>query len=96
MPPCGALQREPVPTPAHRMIGYDHGMPKMIAVTSTNVQQVGYAAAERELHVQFKSSPKIYVYEDVPRAVFEQLLTAPSIGSFVNQQIKGTYAFHTA
>lgn len=72
-------------------------MPEMIAVASTNIQQVGYAEAERALYVRFKSSPdRLYVYEDVPRAVFDDLLAAPSIGAFVNQQIKGTYAFHTA
>ncbi|HET9620939.1 MAG TPA: KTSC domain-containing protein [Kofleriaceae bacterium] len=70
-------------------------MPKMIAVSSTSVQRVGYATAERELHVQFKSSDTIYIYEGVPRAIFEQLLAAPSIGTFVNQQIKDAYAFHT-
>jgi hypothetical protein len=72
-------------------------MPEMIAVASTNIHQVGYVAAKRELYVQFKSSPdRVYVYEDVPRTVFDDLLAAPSKGTFVNQQIKGAYAFHTA
>jgi hypothetical protein len=80
-----------------RKIGYDLGMPEMIAVASTTVQQVGYAERERALYVQFKSSPdRTYVYQGVPRSVFDDLLAAPSIGAFVNQQIKGTYAFHTA
>lgn len=69
-------------------------MPKMTPVTSSTVARVGYAAKAHELHVQFTSSPKIYVYERVPAAVYEQLLAAPSKGTFVNQQIKGTYAFH--
>ena len=68
----------------------------MISVTSSTVNRVGYVADALELHVQFKSSAKIYVYEGVPPAVFERLLAAPSKGTFVNQQVKGTYAFHLA
>lgn len=71
-------------------------MPRMIPVTSSTVALVGYVTDAHELHVQFKSSPRIYVYEDVPHAVYEDLLAAPSKGAFVNRQIKGTYGFHIA
>ena len=71
-------------------------MPEMIAVASSNIHRVGYVETEHALYVQFKTSlDKTYIYEDVPRPVFEALLAAPSKGTFVNQQIKGTYAYHT-
>ena len=67
-------------------------MPEMIYVDSSNVEAIGYEEEARELHVRFVSGG-YYIYQDVPRQVFDGLLNAPSKGSFLNREIKGVYQF---
>lgn len=67
-------------------------MPEMIYVDSSNVEAIGYDDYTQQLHVQFVSSG-LYIYSDVPRFVFEDLLNAPSKGSFINREVKGVYQF---
>jgi hypothetical protein len=66
---------------------------EMIPVVSSNVGKVGYDASAQVLHVQYLNN-RTYVYSDVPEAVFQELLSAPSTGSFLNRVVKGTYAYH--
>ena len=65
-------------------------MPEMIFVDSSNIEAIGYDGDTQELHVQFLSGA-CYIYNDVPAAVFEDLMNAPSKGSFLNREVKGTY-----
>lgn len=67
-------------------------MPEMQFVDSSNVEQLGYDADRMELHVLFKNGA-LYVYSDVPAPVFEDLLVAPSVGSFLNREIKNVYSY---
>ena len=67
-------------------------MPEMAYVDSSNIEQVGYDADNMELHVVFKDS-SLYVYRDVPVQIYEELLGAPSKGSFLNRAIKGVYEY---
>jgi len=67
-------------------------MPEMVYVESSNIEAVGYDEASQELHVQFLSGG-YYVYNGVPRDVFDQLMAAPSKGSFLNREIKSVYTF---
>lgn len=67
-------------------------MPDMIYVDSSNVEAIGYEDSAMELHVQFVGG-SLYVYHDVPREVYEDLMVAPSKGSFLNRVIKGVYQF---
>ena len=61
----------------------------MQEVESTLISAVGYQG--EELFVRFKTTKRLYKYEDVPRAVFNELLAAPSIGRYFLQKIKGAY-----
>ena len=61
----------------------------MVPVASSCVESVGYDENDHELHVRFTSGSE-YVYKDVPRIMFDSLLTAPSKGRFING-IKGIY-----
>ena len=65
-------------------------MPEMIYVDSSNIEAVGYDDDTQELHVQFLSSG-YYIYSDVPREIFDDLINAPSKGSFLNREVKGIY-----
>jgi hypothetical protein len=58
-----------------------------IAVESSSVRAVGYDPATFELEIEFHNG-RSYRYQRVPIAAFRLLLQAPSIGEFVNEQIK--------
>ncbi len=61
-------------------------------VSSTNLASVGYDPILRTLEVEFRNG-HIYQYESVPPSVVRDLLRAPSIGRFLNQNIKRRYPF---
>jgi hypothetical protein len=65
-------------------------MPNMIRVESSSVRAIGYDDATQRLHIQYRTGTH-YIYYGVPRRVFDELLTAPSKGSFVNRQVKNVY-----
>jgi len=67
-------------------------MPEMTAVDSSNLESVGYDEANRELYVRFLDN-QTYVYSEVPPQLYEELLQAPSKGSFLNRAIKGAYIY---
>ena len=67
-------------------------MPEMIYVDSSNIEAIGYDEGTLELHVQFLSGG-YYIYRDVPRQIFDDLMSAPSKGSFLNREVKGVYQF---
>jgi hypothetical protein len=67
-------------------------LPEMIAVSSSNVESIGYDENIESLYVKFING-SIYEYKNVPKMVFEQLLFAPSIGSYMHRNIKGSFAY---
>jgi hypothetical protein len=67
-------------------------MPHMTPVDSSNIESVGYDTSNRELHVRFLGN-RTYVYSDVPAELYEELLRAPSKGSFLNRAVKGAYGY---
>lgn len=67
-------------------------MPEMTYVDSSNIEAIGYDDNTQELHVQFLSGG-YYIYHDVPRQIFDNLMSAPSKGSFLNREIKRVYQF---
>jgi hypothetical protein len=67
-------------------------MPDMTYVDSSNIEQVGYDSDNVELHVRFKNGD-LYVYRNVPVQIYEELLGAPSKGSYLNREIKDTYEY---
>ena len=59
-------------------------MPQMTKIRSASVAAVGYDEGRHELSVTFVSGDT-YVYAMVPPSVYRALLTAESVGRFVNQ-----------
>ena len=57
------------------------------SVTSSNVAAVAYDDASSTLGVRFLNGTE-YHYTGVPRDVYEGLLSASSVGTYLNQQIK--------
>lgn len=64
----------------------------MLPVVSSNVESIGYDEGTQTLRVRFLSGSE-YDYKNVPVMEFEQLKNAPSVGSYLNRNIKGNYAY---
>lgn len=67
-------------------------MVEMIPVSSSNIAALGYDKDDEIVHVQFLNG-STYIYKGVPDFEFEQLKTAPSIGSYFNRNFKNVYAY---
>jgi hypothetical protein len=65
---------------------------RVAAVESTALTTVGYDQDRELLQVEFRGRA-IYHYFGVPAAVHQELLSAPSKGSYFNQAIRGRFAF---
>lgn len=60
---------------------------EMRPVVSSNIASVGYREDLLVLAVRFMSG-SFYIYEGVPLHVYEEMITAPSVGSYFNNKIK--------
>ena len=61
-------------------------------VKSSAIRSVGYDAADWVLQVEFLGG-KVYNYFRVPPDEHAKLMAAPSIGGYVNSEIKPYYEF---
>ncbi len=61
-------------------------------VVSSAVDRVAYAPESRTLDIWYRGGSR-YTYFDVPTEVYRALLAAPSVGAFVNAQVKDAYRF---
>ena len=60
-------------------------------VDSTAISRVEYDPADKELLVTFRPSRETYTYFHVPPETYEDLLNAPSLGTFFNEHIRENY-----
>ena len=70
-------------------------MPEMQPVSSSNIAAVGYDAESQSVYIQFLNG-STYVYKGVPEHEFENLRTAPSVGSYLNRNYKNVYPYERA
>jgi hypothetical protein len=56
-------------------------------VSSSVIESIGYDDKERVLEVKFRNG-RVYQYFLVPRATFEKLMRAESVGSYFNLQVR--------
>ena len=61
-------------------------------VTSSNVAAVGYDPNTMTLEVEFRNGA-VYQYFDVPETVYHDLVSASSVGRYLNQNIKASYRY---
>jgi KTSC domain len=61
-------------------------------VASSNIVSIGYDEPSQTLEIEF-SNGTVYQYFNVGMALFEQLMSAPSKGQFLNVYIKNAYPF---
>jgi KTSC domain len=67
-------------------------MMQMQRVNSSNVAAVGYDEDSQTLQVEFNNG-STYQYFDVPKIVFDDLISAGSVGSYLNAHIRGSFRF---
>ncbi|NQU80463.1 MAG: KTSC domain-containing protein [Bacteroidetes bacterium] len=67
-------------------------LPEMQPVSSSNIDSVGYDESSEILYIRFLNG-SLYIYKNVSLLVYEQLLSAPSLGSYMHRNIKGAYAY---
>jgi len=67
-------------------------LPEMIPVQSSNVASVGYDVSTQTVYVEFLNG-SIYMYKGVIQIEFENLKTAPSVGSYFNRNFKNVYPY---
>lgn len=65
-------------------------LPEMKPVESSNIKAIGYDAAKRHLHVQFKSGGH-YRYEDVAPHIHADFMAADSKGSHFASNLAGKF-----
>ncbi|QKT07315.1 KTSC domain-containing protein [Gordonia sp. X0973] len=63
-----------------------------IAVSSTNLNSVGYDEQSMTLEVEFKNG-SLYQYFDVPAAAYQELVGASSVGRYFTQNIRNAYRY---
>jgi len=64
----------------------------MHPVTSSNLVAVGYDKEGQLLHVEFKNG-LTYAYQGVPDQLYQDLLSAESLGSFFHKNIRTDYPY---
>ena len=61
-------------------------------VSSSMINCIGYNQEDALLEVEF-SNGTVYQYKDVPLDIFSNLMSANSIGKYLNENIKDVYSF---
>ena len=64
---------------------------EMQSVKSSLLDKVGYDPEAKVLAVQMNYSSDVYLYQNVPQDIFDDLLAADSKGAFYVKKIKGQY-----
>lgn len=67
-------------------------VPDMFPVSSSNVAEVGYDENTQTMYVRFLNQ-SMYIYKGVPLNEFENLLNAPSVGSYLHRNFKNVYPY---
>jgi len=63
-----------------------------IPVSSSNVATVGYDSETQTLIIEFNNGG-VYQYFDVSQDIYEALISADSVGKYLNANIKGYYRY---
>lgn len=63
-----------------------------VSVSSSNIASVGHDESSQTLEVEFLNGA-VYEYYDVPEHVFQELISASSVGGYLAQRVKNVYSF---
>lgn len=65
---------------------------EMIPVESSNIEAIGYKDWNKELYVKYKSGT--YIYHNVKKKLYEDLMKSESKGRFMNENIKANHTYN--
>ncbi|MGX9567213.1 KTSC domain-containing protein [Pseudomonas sp. CFBP 5748] len=63
-----------------------------LSVSSSNIASVGHDESSKILEVEFLNGA-VYEYYDVPEHVYQELISASSVGGYLAQWVKNVYSF---
>jgi KTSC domain len=64
-------------------------------VASSLLRSVGYDPASSILEIELVEPNRVYTFYDVPFSVYDELLEAPSKGTYFNEFIRDLYAYES-
>ena len=62
-------------------------------VVSSLIRSVGYDFAASILEIELVEPNRVYTFYDVPFSVYDELMEAPSKGTYFNEFIRDLYAY---
>lgn len=65
----------------------------MKRIKSSNIEAVEYNALKKTLSIKFNNSLDIYTYKNVSKQRYDNLMLAPSKGTYFHAHIRNQYAF---
>ena len=65
---------------------------KFTQVESSNIAEIAFDEEKEALFVKFKNDT-VYEYSEVPYYVFEEMLSADSVGSYFHKNVRSSYEF---
>lgn len=63
---------------------------EMIHVESKNLSYIGYDEEKNTLMIEFTRGP-VYIYNEVPKNVYEVMLSTATLDDYFNENIKNSY-----
>ncbi|RLW61171.1 MAG: KTSC domain-containing protein [gamma proteobacterium symbiont of Stewartia floridana] len=66
-------------------------MIEWISVRSRAIRKIGYKSTMNRMHIDFEDSDPYYTYCGVLQHVFQQFVSASSVGRFYQQYIRDQY-----
>jgi hypothetical protein len=67
-------------------------LPEMNLVSSSNIESIGYDGQNELVYVRFLNG-SLYVYKGVPMHEYNNLMQAPSLGSYLHRNYKNVYIY---
>lgn len=62
-------------------------------VKSSNIKSIGYDEEKKLLQIEFRNTGSLYEYSNIEKSMYEELMSAPSVGSYFIKKIKDLYPF---
>ena len=61
--------------------------------SSSNIKHIAYSPDAQVLLITFIKTNAVYIYESVPKKIYENLVNAPSVGKYFHNNIRGKYKY---
>jgi len=66
-------------------------MIEWVKVNSSAINKIGYESSTNTLYIDFNDSDPHYPFCNVPEEIFNEFVSARSVGKYYNIHIKGKY-----